>query len=128
MLARLAPIAILLAAACSDDAGWSRDELPANARVALMVTGTSAPECDASFLASLASVTVHGLDTDAPTVVVVAGDDACAWDGNAIACELTHGPAGTMRIDFGGEAARLAGLGASACAYDYAITAVAAIP
>ena len=128
MLARLAPIAILLAAACSDDAGWSRDDLPAKARVALEFTGSSVPACEPSFLTSLSIVTVSAMDTAAPMVVVIAGDDACAWDGDAINCELTHGPAGTMRIDFRASTARIMGLGDGACAYDYAVTAVAAVP
>ena len=127
MLARLAPFAILLAA-CSDDPGWSRDELPAKARVALEFTGSSAPACEPSLEAMLSIVTVSAMDTPAPTAVVIAGDDACAWDGDAIDCELTHGPAGTMRIDFRASTARITGLGDGACSYDYAITAIAAIP
>ena len=129
MLARLAPIAILLAAACSDDAGWSRDELPANARVALAVTASSPAPCmpwDGP--PGEAVVTLSALDTDAPSIVVVAGGDACAWSGDVLSCDLTRGPVGAMRIDFGSETARMDTPGSPACFTEYAITAIAAIP
>jgi hypothetical protein len=129
MLARLAPIVILLAAACLDDPGWSRDELPQKARVALMVTASSPAPCmpwDGP--SGEAVVTLSALDTAAPSIVVVAGGDACAWSGDALDCDLTRGPVGTMRIDFGGEAARMDIPGSPACFTEYAITAIAAIP
>jgi hypothetical protein len=124
MLARLAPFAILLAA-CSDDAGWSRDELPPMARIALTVTASSPAPCMPWGYGG--GVRVAGLDTETPTVVVVAGDDVCAWDGDALACTLTRGPAGSLRIDFDKATARMDIPGAPACFTEYAIASVVAI-
>lgn len=124
MLARLAPIAFLLAA-CSDDAGWSRDELPANARVELQVMGSSPAPC---MPWGITTVRVSGLDTASPTAVTVTSNGPCAWDGDAISCTFTAGQAGTMRIDFAAMLARLEVPGGVTCSTEYAITAIAAIP
>lgn len=123
MLARLAPIAFLLAA-CSDDAGWSRDELPANARVELEVTGSSPAPCEPW---GLTTVRISGLDTASPTAVTVTSNGACVWDGDAISCTFTAGRAGTMRIDFAAMLARLEVPGGVTCSTDYAITDIVAL-
>ena len=124
MKAVLAALA-LAAAACSDDSGWSRDDLPAKARVGLEVTGSSPAPCQPW---GITSVSVSGLDTESPTAVTATSNGACAWDGDAIICTFTAGQSGTMRIDFAAMLARLDVPGGVTCSTDYAITAVTAVP
>lgn len=130
MLARLAPIAILLAAACSDDAGWSRDELPANARVALAVTATSSEACAASWLADTGFTGVGAVDlgTDVPKVYVRSHYDTCGWSGDAVVCDLTPDPIAHFVLDFGASTARMEVPYDPPCSIDYAVTSVTAIP
>lgn len=115
----------LCLAACGDDPGWSRDELPANARVVIEVTGSGpAAPCQPW---ALATVRASGLDADAPTVVTATSSGACAWDGDAISCQFTAGQPGTMRIDFAASTARLDVPGAGMCFTEYAIADVVAL-
>jgi len=123
MLARLAPIAILLAA-CSDDPGWSRDELPAKARVGLMATASSPAPC---LPWNITSVRISGLDTDAPEAVTATSSGSCAWAGDALTCEFVNGRDGTMRIDFAAATVHGDIPGATSCSTDYAITDVVAL-
>lgn len=129
MLARLAPIMLLLAA-CSNDAGWSRDELPAKARVALAVTATSSETCAASWLADpgFTGVGAIALDTDAPKVYVRSHYDSCAWSSDTIACDLTPDPIAHFVLDFGASAARMEVPYDPPCSIDYAVASVTAIP
>lgn len=128
MLARLAPIAILLAA-CSDDAGWSRDELPPMARIALAVTATSSEACAASWLTNpgFTGVGAIDLDTDAPKVYVRSHFDPCTWAGDSIACDTYPDPIAHFVIDFGAETARMDLPIDQPCSIDYAVTAVTAV-
>lgn len=126
-------VAALLVGACSDDAGWSRDELPASAAVRLAITGSSPSPCmpwEASRLEDSPTETIMtfaALDTGSPTVEVLAGDDACAWDGDALVCTLVRGPTGTLRVDFGSATARIEMLGTPACYTEYSIAEVGAL-
>lgn len=128
MLARLAPFALLMAA-CSDDAGWSRDELPPMARIALTVTATSSEACAASWLADpgFTGVGAIDLDTDIPKVYARSHYDDCAWANDSIACEMTPDPIAHFVIDFGAETARMDLPIDPPCSIDYAVTAVTAV-
>ena len=123
----------LCLAACGDDPGWSRDELPVVAAARLVITGSSPAPCmpwEASRLEESPTetiVTFAALDTDSPTVEVLAGDDACAWDGDALACTLVRGPTGTLRVDFGAATARIDMRGDPACFTEYSITEIGAL-
>jgi hypothetical protein len=118
-------VAALCLAACGDDPGWSRDELPANARVVIEVTGFGpAAPCQPW---ALTTVRVSALDTDAPTAVTATSNGTCAWDGDAINCPFTGGQEGTMRIDFEASTARLDIPGAGMCFTEYAITEIGAL-
>lgn len=117
-------VAALLVGACSDDAGWSRDELPPNARVGLMATASSPAPC---LPWNITSVRISGLDTDAPEAITATSSGSCAWGGDILTCEFVNGSDGTMRIDFAAMTARLDVPGATSCSTDYAITDVVAL-
>lgn len=118
-------VAALTLAACGDDPGWSRDELPANARVAIEATGYGpAAPCQPW---ELTTVRISGLDTDAPEAVTVTSNGACAWAGDVLTCEFINGQDGTMRIDFAASVARLDRPSAGMCFTEYAITDVVAL-
>ena len=123
----------MLVGACSDP-GWSRDELPAAAAAArLEITGASPAPCmpwEASRLEDSPTETIMtfaALDTASPTVEVLAGDDACTWDGDTLVCDLVRGPTGTLLVDFGAATARIEMRGDPSCYTEYSITELAAL-
>lgn len=120
----------LAVAACSDDSGWSRDELPAKARVALAVTATGSEMCAASWLADpgFTGVGAIDLDTNAPKVYARSHYDSCTWVGDSIACDMTPDPIAHFVLDFGAETARMDVPYDPPCSIDYAVTAVTAVP
>lgn len=123
-------------AGCSDSPGWSRDELPARARIDVALTGTSADTC-ALWASNSAFVSIEAgaLDTDAPTIKVGVMPESCAWASDSqLGCSLEHGPVGSLLIDFDRSIASQVfaytdgGGAALTCMIDYQITAVVALP